>query len=96
MALVVCPDCQTQVSDQAPACIKCGRPMKMATEQSAAITEKKKPLWVVICKGLGFVVMLWGVVSCSTSLGSGDGSPFTGLIAFVVGMLIFVAGRFGE
>jgi DNA-directed RNA polymerase subunit RPC12/RpoP len=26
MALIACPDCGTQVSDQAPACPKCGRP----------------------------------------------------------------------
>lgn len=27
MALVTCPDCSTQVSDQAPACPRCGRPL---------------------------------------------------------------------
>jgi hypothetical protein len=27
MPLITCPDCQTQVSDAAPACPKCGRPM---------------------------------------------------------------------
>ena len=27
MALVTCPDCQAQISDAAPACPKCGRPM---------------------------------------------------------------------
>jgi hypothetical protein len=27
MALIQCPDCQAQVSDQAPACPKCGRPI---------------------------------------------------------------------
>jgi type IV pilus assembly protein PilA len=27
MALVTCPDCGTQVSDQAAACLKCGRPL---------------------------------------------------------------------
>ena len=27
MPLVPCPDCNTEVSDQAPACPKCGRPM---------------------------------------------------------------------
>jgi uncharacterized membrane protein len=26
MSLVVCPDCQTNISDLAPACPKCGRP----------------------------------------------------------------------
>ena len=27
MALISCPDCGKQISDQAPACIHCGRPM---------------------------------------------------------------------
>jgi hypothetical protein len=31
MALTTCPDCGTEVSDQAPACIKCGRPMVYRT-----------------------------------------------------------------
>ncbi len=30
MALIVCPDCRTQVSDQAHACPKCGRPLRRA------------------------------------------------------------------
>jgi len=27
MALIVCPDCGQQLSDAAPACVRCGRPM---------------------------------------------------------------------
>ena len=27
MGLIACPDCQTEVSDQAPNCINCGRPL---------------------------------------------------------------------
>ncbi len=27
MALVQCPDCKAEISDAAPACPKCGRPM---------------------------------------------------------------------
>ena len=27
MALIACPDCGTEISDQASACVKCGRPM---------------------------------------------------------------------
>jgi uncharacterized membrane protein YhaH (DUF805 family) len=28
MPLITCPDCQTEISDAASSCIKCGRPMK--------------------------------------------------------------------
>lgn len=30
MALIECPDCKKQISDQAPACIHCGHPMQPA------------------------------------------------------------------
>src|SRR4030095_8944138 len=38
MVLVACPDCQTAISDQAPACVKCGRPMKVTTPTGTART----------------------------------------------------------
>lgn len=28
MALVLCPDCQAQISESAPACPRCARPMR--------------------------------------------------------------------
>jgi hypothetical protein len=33
MALLECPDCREKVSDQAPACPHCGRPMRAATSR---------------------------------------------------------------
>jgi hypothetical protein len=33
MALKVCPDCKSQVSDQAPYCPKCGRPIRQAARE---------------------------------------------------------------
>ena len=35
MPLLTCPDCNNLVSDLAPACPKCGRPMKAATPPAA-------------------------------------------------------------
>lgn len=35
MPLITCPDCSAQVSDQAPACIQCGRPMGAASSPPA-------------------------------------------------------------
>jgi hypothetical protein len=32
MALINCPDCGTEVSDAAPACPKCGRPIALAAQ----------------------------------------------------------------
>ena len=40
MALIECPDCGKQVSDAAPACIGCGRPLAdFAKEQEAVAAE---------------------------------------------------------
>ena len=36
MALIECPDCKKQISDLAPSCINCGRPMRMIETCSSA------------------------------------------------------------
>lgn len=36
MALIACPDCGQQVSDAAPACIRCGRPLAASAEEPEA------------------------------------------------------------
>lgn len=40
MALITCSDCGTQVSDLAPACVKCGRPLRAQPLQPAAHVPK--------------------------------------------------------
>lgn len=40
MPLIICPDCSSQVSDAAPACPKCGRPLRQA--QPVAVYVKPK------------------------------------------------------
>jgi uncharacterized membrane protein YvbJ len=44
MALITCPDCGKQVSEQAAACIGCGRPLKadLAKNPSAGSSEAVK------------------------------------------------------
>jgi len=32
MGLIACPDCQSEISSEAPACPKCGRPTKAVQE----------------------------------------------------------------
>jgi len=41
MPLITCPDCQTEISDAAPSCIKCGRPME-EWERNAIKAQKEK------------------------------------------------------
>ena len=54
MPLVTCPDCGKEVSDSAPACVGCGRPMESApapTEPSARADPLSPPAWE--CPGCG-------------------------------------------
>lgn len=44
MALVTCPDCSKQVSDAAPACPGCGRPMAAATVQTTKGSKFLDPM----------------------------------------------------
>lgn len=53
MPLIKCPDCGREVSDQAPACVQCGRPIGGPSEvrdkdrQEAAYLESKGVLSIV-------------------------------------------------
>lgn len=40
MPLVTCPDCAREISDQAPACVHCGRPMQRPSALPAAAPER--------------------------------------------------------
>jgi len=49
MALIQCPDCGKEISDQAPACLNCGRPVNKtlqeepeAQQQSIGLTKPQK------------------------------------------------------
>jgi DNA-directed RNA polymerase subunit RPC12/RpoP len=45
MALINCPDCGTQISDAAEACIRCGRPVRLSREAILAeIAEEKREI----------------------------------------------------
>lgn len=74
MALIKCPDCNQEVSDQASTCIKCGRPMqpRAPSHKDLAASQRKpeKPkghvsggfvLFVFICMG----VWIWHMASSS-------------------------------
>ncbi len=43
MPLIKCPDCSTEVSDQAPACPKCGRPMSRGMPPQASDEGQSRP-----------------------------------------------------
>src|SRR4051812_44517015 len=61
MALTTCPDCSTQVSDQAAACPKCGRPIASPHAYGAPVAPKKGMsvlAIVLLVLGLGAVAVV--------------------------------------
>jgi len=54
MPLTTCPDCEHSVSDQAPACPQCGRPMTAQTTERTSKSLKAQLLVfvLVLCSGL--------------------------------------------
>ncbi|WP_243049348.1 zinc-ribbon domain-containing protein [Dyella sp. RRB7] len=64
MALIKCPDCGTDVSDAAPACPKCGRPIAVTPSsfKVAADREEKKRSSSVSITLSSFAVLVIGLV----------------------------------
>jgi hypothetical protein len=67
MALINCPDCNTAVSDSAPACPNCGRPIANVPFRDSSLMGKGEGLFmkslnfgclIGLCL-LGLVVLLW-------------------------------------
>ncbi len=103
MPLVACPDCGQQLSDAAPACLKCGRPMRAplaglgpSDVQTVELTSKrwkKLQLW-------GGVFMVLAPIVCATGMGGGSSHPSVGTMAtgwgmFLLGLVLMLWGRLG-
>lgn len=85
MALLQCPDCSASVSDAAPACVKCGKPLKPAAHPQI----EGRFRWL---EWIGFILATLGVVSCAASGGAGT----VGTVIGCIGLFIFIVGRFSS
>jgi len=99
MSLITCPDCQKQISDQAPACPHCGRPM--VTTKPAPQNIKVKKSGGEFCKAIqliGAMMLCFGVVSCIyNGCDTGPKEPsLTPTIMIIGGFFTFMVGRFFE
>ena len=54
MALITCPECGKEISDQASACINCGCPMDIILTKIEV--EKNKPLMIYACNRCGGII----------------------------------------
>ena len=85
MALIKCPDCGTEVSDQAPGCPKCRRPMTQPAVQTIEKTGKRYKLQMLLAVALIIV----GPVTCMAGFGGPTGEPSA---AAGFGGLMFLGG----
>jgi hypothetical protein len=76
-----CPDCGREVSDAAPACPGCGRPMQAGAAQMQMMQPQPAPakrssvFWGVLLALIVFFVVLpiGGVITCVVCAGAGSG-----------------------
>jgi hypothetical protein len=93
MALIQCPDCFTQVSDQAPACPKCARPILLRAVEATRKKWKAVQLVGGLILVVGMPLMCGGVFVESNP---GLDTICQGFWTAVVGVSLMVLGRTGE
>lgn len=59
MALIKCPECEREISDQAPTCPHCGVPLKQTELNITTANESSTPVWGIIgiIAGLGALIL---------------------------------------
>lgn len=70
MALITCADCSTEVSDQAKACPKCGRPVAKVEQEKKTSPLVYAGLAVAVIGGLMWV-MHYGVFGILVAIAGG-------------------------
>lgn len=100
MSLIKCPDCGRDISDQAPTCPSCGRPMIATPDKRRAVvqteqTSKKYKLASLI----GRIFWLGGgvgiIVTCFMD-GEISGSIDWAIFMVIIGTVLAAYGRIGS
>ena len=95
MALVTCPDCKSEISDQAASCIKCGRPMSrdLSDQPAAGSAEavKKGRQRSKLRNDLGMGIALIAIIGAIFA-GAATSVQVGAAVAFIgVGIAVYVA-----
>lgn len=90
MPLITCPDCESEISDTAPTCPRCGRPTRRPAVQT--IEQTGKP-WKT-AQLLFSLLTIGGCVTCVAGSGNQDALP-TGMSLFFLGLVGFAAASLG-
>ena len=92
MPLISCPDCGKQISDTAPSCIGCGKVMSQSAAVHSGVVARKGGKYELI----GTLIILTSMLGCTTGMVTTSNSGWLGFgaIGFIVGIVIFLYGRF--
>ena len=58
MALIKCPECGKEISDQAPACIHCGFPLDKMNKKPGKVLLTRANAYLVVPSFVFFIVTL--------------------------------------
>lgn len=97
MSLISCPDCNNEVSDIAPACPKCGRPIDQESNIAATkgaltttqLTSKKYKIHTLISSMLALFLAPMFIIPALLFSGDGKFSEAITLVVLGVGILIY-------
>ena len=90
MAMIPCPECTKQISDKASNCPNCGYPIAAVPPQQskeARIEHSHVTRTGARWEGIGFVLIVFGLISIMSGIEFGGA-----LIA--IGFVVFLVGRF--
>ena len=90
MAMISCPECGKEISDKAAYCPSCGAPISTQGPTSAKATSIKVGRTGGKWEGLGFILIVAGMI---TAIGT-DSSNHLGGILVTIGFVVFIFGRF--
>jgi hypothetical protein len=96
MALIKCPDCSSDISDQAVTCPHCGRPFRVS------VIERTGKIWKLVALAGAVLVLigLWGIAQMVTR-GGGSLSNLNVMASSIstrvalVGIGVLLVGRTG-
>ncbi len=99
MALIICPECKAEVSDQAVVCPKCGFPIskrEVHTIEEGPVrtiqeTSKKYKLQLIACYALLF---LGGILTLMALVRGNDPLAIMGIVIASIGLISLVVTRF--
>lgn len=85
MPLIACPECETQISNQAAACPKCGHPVTRPDSEPQPTTTTRSG---ASAEAFGFGIIVVGLFLAFAVNGTVGGILMAG------GFVVFLSGRF--